>query len=374
MNPLDDPATYLLDGSGMFAHIESLGSELASAWCDSAAIELTLVARPASIVVAGMGGSAAAGDYLASAISAHSTIPVSVVRDYVLPAHIGPGSLVLLVSYSGNTEEALACFDASIAAGAQSIAITSGGELARRACLAGVFVHEISYVSPPRAALAHTLAPLLRVAQQLDLMPICDSDIEGAADAHRELITRIETSVRTTLNPAKQLAEQCLGKHPLLFSAGHLDCAVRRTKNQLAENAKVLAAWEPLPEATHNHVVGFEALGSPASIAPIAFETPLLHERVRRRFDVLAELASAAGMPVRRIETSGSSVLADMLEATAWGDCLSGYLALLQGLDPTRTRSLEYMRDGMQQTAPEIEVAGTVAAAPAVSRGNILTG
>jgi glucose/mannose-6-phosphate isomerase len=374
MNPLDDPATYALDVSGMLAHVESLGAELSAAWRHSASIELPAGLRPTSIVVAGMGGSAAAGDYLAAAVTAHSAIPVSVVRDYLLPAHVGPGTLVLLVSYSGGTEEVIACFDASIAAGAQSVAITSGGELARRAWLAGVFVHQISYVSPPRAALAHTLAPLLRVGQRLDLMAICDSDIECAAGAHHELISRIGTGIRVKLNPAKQLAEHCMGKLPLLFSAGHLDCAVRRTKNQLAENAKVLAAWEPLPEATHNHVVGFEALGSPGSIAPISFESPLLHERVRRRFELLAELTSAAGMPVRRIETSGSSALADMLEATAWGDCLSGYLALLQGLDPTRTRSLEYMREWMQQKAPEIEVAGTVSAAPAARRGNILTG
>lgn len=371
MNPLDDPATYALDISGMFAHIESLGTELASAWRDSASMELPVGPPPASIVVAGMGGSAAAGDYFAAAVTADSTIPVSVVRDYLLPAHVGPGTLVLLVSYSGETEEALACFEASIAAGAETVAITSGGELAGRACQAGVSVHQINYASPPRAALAHTLAPLLRVAQRLALTPICDSDVERAANAHLELISRIGVGTLAKLNPAKQLAEHCLGKLPLLFSAGHLDCAVRRTKNQLAENAKVLAAWEPLPEATHNHVVGFEAVGSPGLVAPISFESPLIHERVRRRFELLAQLTSAAGMPVRRIGMSGSSVLADMLEATAWGDCLSGYLALLQGLDPTRTRSLEYMREGMQDNAPEVKVARANVAA---RRADILSG
>ena len=357
MKSLDDPATYALDVSGMFAHIETLGIELAEAWSHSASIELPVSPLPKSIVVAGMGGSAAAGDYFAALLTAHSPIPVSVVRDYILPAHVDADTLVLLVSYSGNTEEALACFEASMATGAQTVAISSGGELSRRACDARVPVHHIEYASPPRAALAHTLAPLLRFGQLLKLMPICDSDIECAADAHRELMERIGRGVPAELNPAKQLAHQCIGKLPLLFSAGHLDSVVRRTKNQLAENAKVLAAWEPLPEATHNHVVGYEAHGTFDSMAPISFESPLLNERVRRRFDLLGELTWAAGMPMRRIEASGSSVLADMLEATGWGDCLSGYLALLQGLDPTPTRSLEYIREGLREKAPAVTFA-----------------
>ena len=347
MNNLDDPATYAIDASGMFAHIESLGSELVAAWRAAECIELPRTLAPTSIVVAAMGGSAAAGDYFSAAAAGHSPIPVTIVRQYELPAHVDSRTLVVVVSYSGNTEEALACYDRALALRAPVIAITSGGGLLRKAGLDGMPVHRITYQSPPRAALAHTLAPLLRIGQKLALLPICDADVQRAADAHRQLICEVGVAAPSASNPAKELAIECAGKFAALFSAGHLDAAVRRTKNQLAENAKVLAAWEALPEATHNLVVGFEAHAASAPMTPISFESPLLHERTRRRFEVLSRLAADVGMPLRRIETSGASVLADLLEATAWGDCLSGYLALLQGVDPTRTRSLEQVRRAM---------------------------
>ena len=349
MKDLDDPLSYALDRGGMFEHIARLGSELRHAWTDTAGME-TPAGTFNHIVIAAMGGSAAAADYFATLATAESNVPVWVVRGYELPAFVSRGTLVISLSYSGTTEEVLACHRQALEAGATTLVVTSGGELAT---MPRDKHFAIRYVSPPRAALSHCLAPLLRLGQRLGVLGLCDDDIAVASNAHEQLVAgHVGHAVPADRNAAKQLAALLLDADPLLvLAAEHLAPAGRRTKNQLAENAKALAAFEESPEATHNIIVGLEPprRGNPVAVA---FDSPRVSAGNRRRMELTAGLFEEAGGALAGLQMRGTSRLADLMEATAWGDHLSCYLALLRDIDPTPTPSLDRVRGAMAAAVP----------------------
>ena len=343
MTSLDDPDSFAVDASGMFGHIERLGTELELAWAAHGHSPISLE-RPNSVTLAGMGGSASAADFFAAVVEREAGVPVSVVRDSQLPGHVGRGSFVVVVSYSGTTDEAISCYDQALARGAATFAVTSGGELAQRARQGGHAVCVIDYAAPPRAALAHTLAPLLALAPTCGVSPIDALAIGRAADIHRGRVkTELGRHVPTTSNPAKLVASDLLGGGiPVIFTAEHLNAAGRRGKNQFAENAKVLASFEELPEASHNTVVSLEASG--ARQVGLAFDSPILNVGNRRRIAITAKLFAEQGFPFHCYQLSGASPLADLFEASAILDFTSCYLAVLRGIDPTPTPNLTRVR------------------------------
>ena len=345
----EDGGESPFDRAGMYGHIESLGSELRKAWLASEPLRLP-PGQFTSVVVAGMGGSAAGGDYLAALAAPVSRIPVHVVRGYALPRYAGEGCLAVVVSYSGKTREALACYRTAREQGAATVVVTSGGPLAQMAAADGTVCWPIAYDSPPRASLAHTLAPLLRIGNFVGATDVTDGEVCAAADRHTATLERIGVRAGQA-NPGRELARAVAGRWPVLFSAEHLRAVTRRTRNQLAENSKVLASVEPMPEAAHNFVVGFEHSPHLANVAPIAFTSPLYSADISRGFEVLEEVCRRSGLPFRRVEASGQSLLADLLEITAWGDCLSYYLAEHEGLDPTPTKTLDFIKSRMGQGA-----------------------
>jgi glucose/mannose-6-phosphate isomerase len=293
-----------------------------------------------------MGGSATAGDYFAALCERSSELPVTVVRGYELPQYVSDRTLVVVSSYSGNTEETLSCYDDAWKRGSYLLATTTGGAVAERAAVDGVPVYRIAYKSAPRAALAHGLAPLLRLGQRLDLFH-CEPDaVRKAAALHDSLVTnKLGPAVPAARNPAKQLAEALHGKLPLILSADHLATVASRFKNQLAENGKALAAVDSMPEANHNLVVGLGTARELAgSVALVTLESALYDRRIERRFEVTSELFEEAGVSVHRIMVEGSTRLEQLIAGTAWGDFVSCYLALLHGVDPTPVPQIDRLK------------------------------
>ena len=339
MTDLDDPGVLRLDQGDMFGRIRELGSQLVRAWADAEAVELPRGAeRAEQVVIAGMGGSATAGDYFAALCALSAEVPVHVVRGYSLPNYVSERTLVVLSSYSGDTEESLACYDDAWRRGAPVIATTTGGKLAERAGEDGVPVYRFSYRASPRAALAHSLAPLLRIGARLGHIALGDEDIQYAGESHRAFVEgELVPEVPEGGNRAKELARALHGRIGLVLGAEHLAPVASRFKNQLAENGKALGAADVLPEADHNLVVGL-GTGAKAGecLSLVTLEAEASYDpRVQKRFDVSAQLFEEDGVPVHRLSVGGESLLAQLLNGTAWGDYVSCYLALLNGVDPS---------------------------------------
>lgn len=348
MSTLDDPVLLGLDASNMFGRIAEVGSELIGAW--EGTVDLDLPARAhdtTSVVLTGMGGSASAADYFATLCFGSSELPVSVVRGYSLPNFVSARSLVVVSSYSGDTEEALSVYDDAWKRDASIVVITHGGALLERALADGVSTHRISYdTASPRAAIAHGLAPLLRVGDILGLCRTSDEDVRRAGELHQRLIEReFRPGRQASENGAKRLAAALHGRIAIVVGAERLAPVAIRFKNQLAENGKALGSAELLPELAHNLVVGLETGNiSGQALTLVTLESELYEVRTQRRFDAMAKLFERSGIPVQRIHIGGETPLQQLLLGTAWGDYTSCYLGLLNGVDPTPIPQIDELK------------------------------
>ncbi len=349
---LDDAqAQRRLDPGGMLESIKGLPEQCRQAW--AAAAPLALPADYAGIdriVLLGMGGSAIAGDMLRLLLQRESAVPVFNVRQYDLPPCVNEGTLVIASSFSGDTEETLTAFDQALATRAKKLAITTGGRLLATARANGVPVFAYEFQGEPRAALGWSLMPLLATAQKLGLMQGLDSDVEEALATMEGLQEQIGEAVPAAGNEAKQVAQRLHGKLPVIYGAGLLTEVAHRWKTQLNESAKAWSFYEELPEADHNAIIGYEL---PREItrqtAAVFLQSDLIHTRVRLRYDFTKGMLEKAGADVLTVEARGRSALAQMLSAVLFGDYVSYYLAVLNGVDPTPTTVIDNLKAWLAQ-------------------------
>ena len=344
---LDSPDTWSApDPDDMLGRIGELPEQCENAWATIMAMDIPLPSREIrNVLVLGMGGSAIGGDLVRTLVWKESQIPMIVNRDYDIPAFVNKHTLAIASSYSGNTEETLSSLEQVQESGAVLVAISTGGELARRAQASNIPTVPIKYDSQPRAALGHSLVLLLGVLQKANLIADKSGDVEEAAGVMRKLQAEICAEVPTAENPAKQLAIELQGRLPIVYGAGYLSEVARRWKGQFNENAKNWSFFEILPELNHNAVLGYQF---PAELAQhlvvITLRSHLDHPRNRKRADVTQEMLTQRGVKCRTIESRGESPLAVMLSSIHFGDYVSYYLALLNGADPTTVDAISYLK------------------------------
>jgi glucose/mannose-6-phosphate isomerase len=344
---LDDPLTCALDEHGMLARAAGFGQVLRDAWQHTADLRIPDGLAPIrSVVIAGVGGSATGGDYLAALSRCTSPLPVQVVRGFELPDYAAADTFVVCCSHSGDTEETLACFDDAARRGCRLFTITTGGELLRRSREQGCAGVVYSSDAPPRAALPWSLAALLRTGNALGMTVVSGQSVDAAARAHERLAeAALGPLVPESSNLAKALARAFDGRLPLVLAAGHLEPAATRFKNQLAENGKALAISASLPELGHNLVVALDGVCPHGpSTAVVTLESPLYDRRLARRFDAVTAMFDERGVPVTRLLMRGDGVLEDLVEATAWTDFTSCYVALNKAHDPTPIRPIDELK------------------------------
>jgi glucose/mannose-6-phosphate isomerase len=297
------------------------------------------------VVLAGMGGSAIGGD-LAAAIARLEGKAMQVHRDYAPLPPLDADTLVVLSSYSGNTEETLSCAEAALGSPARKLAATGGGRLAEIARERGIPVYPIEYAAAPRAVIGYSFFGLLGLLHRVGFLGDIAPAVEEALSVMESLAHRLKESVPTTSNPAKQLARKVEGRLPVIYGAGFLEPVARRWKTQVNENGKSWAFFEPLPELNHNSVVGYP---NPVSIARGSFvvllTSPLLHPRTLLRYRVTQEILEREGVAHQELPGEGQGPLSHMMSLLLWGDYVSYYLALLYGADPTPVDTIDYLKD-----------------------------
>jgi glucose/mannose-6-phosphate isomerase len=305
------------------------------------------------IVIVGMGGSAIGGALLQGLVAEECAVPITIVRDYRLPAFVqGPDYLVIGCSYSGNTEETLSAFGEGLERGARLMAVTTGGKLATMVRERGLPLVRFDYSSQPRAALGYSFVLLLGICWQLRLLRDYSADLEEAAEVMSAWQIEIGPKVPTTRNAAKQLALQLEGQLPVVYGAGFLAAAANRWKTQFNENSKHWAFFEVLPELNHNAVVGF---GIPQEMQERAnvlmLRSNMDHPRVQARWKVTRELLAREGVAVRELEGRGESALAQMLSLIHLGDYVSFYLAMVNDADPTPVETIAFLKRRLAEFA-----------------------
>ena len=298
------------------------------------------------LMVCGMGGSAVGGDLAAAALGDRATRPIVTVRGYGLEPWTPPDTLVLCASYSGRTEETLACFEAAGAAGAERVVLTTGGELARLARADGIPVIGVPAGMQPRAAVVYMIVGALECAAACGAAPALHDEIEASA----ELLERLVEAWGPDSGPdsqAKALARALDSTLPVIHGSGPTVATARRWATQLNENAKAAAFASELPEANHNQVCAWQRGRDTAPLSAVFLEDPDHHPRVRRRIDLtMAEVERTGAMAIR-VSSEGESRLERVLSLVLLGDLVSVYLAALSGVDPTPIEALERIKAGL---------------------------
>ncbi len=335
---LDDPVSIqTADGSGMLAVAGTLGEQLQHGFTlGKGAGGLPSPEGIGNVVVCGMGGSGVTGDVLRATLSRTLRVPIVTTKGYVLPSFCGPDTLVLAVSYSGNTEETVAAYREAITRRCRVVVIASGGALLAAARENGVPTIPVSPdVLAPRAALGYLVGAALAVLERVGLGAAGGAEVETVQETLDHLVARVEPAQPVESNSAKQIAAWLRGATPLVWATeGVSEAAAVRWKTQLNENAKVPAFWGVLPEVDHNEVEGWFGEGNEpyrVIILRNEAEAPRMHVRVRATVDAMA----AVGLETREVWAEGSSPLEQTLSLILVGDFVSIYLAVLRGIDPT---------------------------------------
>lgn len=290
----------------------------------------------AGLLVCGMGGSAIGGDLAAAALDDRLTRPLLTVRGAALPNWVTSEWTVLCSSYSGATEETLACFEAAGALGARRIVASTGGALVEAARSADVPVIGLPGLLPaPRTGVAYMLVCAAEAAAAAGVAPRIQGELEAAASF-------LEGSGDDLQMRAAEIAARIGEAIPVVYGAGLTTPVARRWKTQLNENAELPAFFSELPEADHNELCGWtEGLASAAPLCAVLLEDTGHQPRERRRFELTAEAVEAAGAGAFRVETVGEARAERLLWAVMLGDLVSLALADARGVDPLPIEAVE---------------------------------
>ncbi|HEY8648177.1 MAG TPA: bifunctional phosphoglucose/phosphomannose isomerase, partial [Candidatus Limnocylindria bacterium] len=333
------------DPGEMLTKIKDLPMQVRDAWKIVQAATLPpAYGDVRNITILGMGGSAIGGEFAGALLADELKVPLNVHRDYGIPGYVSRDSLVIVSSFSGNTEETLSGFDEAKKRGAKILAITTGGKVAEEAKALRLPLITFAYRAQPRAALGYSMTLVLGVLGKLGFARDMGKEIEQALTDVAKLEERVHEGART--NDAKKLAAELYGRIPVVFGAGAMGVMARRVKDQWNENAKNWAHYDVMSELNHNAVVGFPH-------PPIArdAQTVLLlrsrrdNPRHQVRFEVTKELLDRAQIPHKDLQFDGESLLSEILQMTYFTDYVSFYVALLNGADPSPVASIDYLKD-----------------------------
>ncbi|MFQ3587638.1 MAG: bifunctional phosphoglucose/phosphomannose isomerase [Fimbriimonadaceae bacterium] len=350
MHQLDDRDFVLrLDPKGMYQLTADFPNQCRRALEIGKAEPLEPLADwPDIVMLTGLGGSAAGGDFVRALIEHEGHVPFMVNRDYHLPKFVGAQSVVLACSYSGNTEETLSAYQDAQTRECHRAVVTSGGRLAEMADAEDhVPVFLIPGGQPPRTALGYMLIPVVVACQRWGFLP--EQPYQPTFELLEKCVQDWGVETPFDANPAKQLAAALKGSVSVLYGLGSYQAVVaNRWKGQINENAKNLTFANAFPELNHNEILGWvkakdQGVGRwVAVILEDGRESAKMKERAR----VTTELISGV-CEVHRVKARGESLLERMLSLTLFGDFVSLYLAALNDVDPENIDSINVLKKAL---------------------------
>jgi glucose/mannose-6-phosphate isomerase len=301
---------------------------------------------PGGLIVAGMGGSAIGGALARAALGDRASRPIVLARGYALPPWATPDTTVLCSSYSGNTEETLAIYDAAGALGARRIVATTGGKLAEAARAESVPVIPLPGGFQPRAAVAYSLVVALEVAGICGAGDRLHAEIDVAA-AHAEQLVREWGPDGRDDSLAKTLARGLHGSVAQIAGAGLTAPIAYRWKTQFNENAKTPCFAHELPELDHNEIVGWHGARELGRFSAVFLDDSDLHPRIRQRIELTRGLIAAEAAATYRVESVGENRTERLISLVLIGDLVSLYLAALRGVDPEPVEMIDRLKSAL---------------------------
>jgi glucose/mannose-6-phosphate isomerase len=341
-----------IDRADMLGRVLSMPQHFLEALQRTQSVRLELNAsRIQNIVVAGMGGSAISGELAKSLTYNQLPVPLSVCRSYHLPNFVDHHSLVIVSSYSGNTEETLSMFEQALRREAQIVCVTSGGKAGSMAEAKGLSTFFLPPGFPPRSALVHLFVPLLKTLHAGRFISNPEADIKETVALLEQLGRRYHPENEAPPNAAKRLALALRERLPLIYAPEIYEAVAWRWKEQFCENAETLAWHNVFPEMNHNELVGWGQRRETEQRLQVIYlrdrqaTSNEIHSQVHARMDLTRELIERTGAPIIEAASEGQSLLARFFSLIFLGDMASVYVAVLNGIDPTPVEKIDYLKN-----------------------------
>lgn len=287
-----------------------------------------------NIVYAGMGGSSLSA-LLSQSWPGHE-VPFEVCRTYDIPAYVGEKTLFIAASFSGSTEETLSALKQAEEKGAKIAVIASGGPLAEIAEAKQYPFARLPVISQPRYGALYVLKAIVEILIAFKLAdPSKKSELESIAEPLRASLANYRPDAPTEQNPAKQLALELMGSSPVIYASSLFFPVAYKWKISFNENAKNVAWCNAYPEFNHNEFLGWTSHPIDKPYKIIDLRSNLDHPQITKRFEVSDRMLSGKRPAAHVVQLQGTTVLEHMVYGTTFGDFVSLYVALLNGLNPT---------------------------------------
>lgn len=299
-----------------------------------------------NVVLAGMGGSAWPALYLQSWPGVQ--LPFEVSRGYNIPKYVNNNTLFIASSYSGNTEETLASLQEAESKGAQIVIMCAGGKLKELAESKNLPLYLLPSGIQPRMSSFYFIAALIEL-----LTPLGIVDPKGLEERHsisewlKDQTASWRPEVPTSQNAAKQLALEIVGKTAIIYSGAIMAPAANKWKICFNENAKNLAWWNQYPEFNHNEFIGWSSHPVDKPFTVIEIQSQLDNERILKRFKISQRLLSGKRPAPQIVRPQGETVPHQLFWTSMFGDFVSIYLALLNGINPTPVDLVEKLKQDL---------------------------
>ena len=292
-----------------------------------------------NVLITGLGGSGIGGTIVSEIVSNECTVPITVNKDYFLPAFVNEHSLVIVSSYSGNTEETVQAMVAALKTKAKIVCITSGGKIAEMAKENKCDLIVIPGGMPPRACLGYSLTQLFFVLNKLTL--IGDSFLSQL----KNTIDLIEKEASAIKKEALLMADFLFGKTPVIYSVDGYNGVATRFRQQINENSKMLCWHHVLPEMNHNELVGWA--GGSEELAVVILRNKSDYSRTQARIEISKEVFSKHTSHVMEVWSKGNSQLEKSLSLVHLTDWASCYLADKKGIDAVEVNIINHLKGSL---------------------------
>ena len=306
--------------------------------------------KPNNVIICGMGASAIAGDYLISLFRDEFKVPVITDRKYHLPNFANENTLVVCISYSGNTEETLSRYQDALVKGAMLVSISSSGLLEKLSNSIGTPHIKIREGLPPRSSLPSIYISLIKILEKFELLESIDQDIVETAKILEGLAKQYSPETNKEENIAKKTAYSLFNTLPLFIGHTIYSPIAFRGKCEFNENSKVLAISDVLPEQNHNGIVAWDNPNTVQNdVFVIFFRDKNEQKQIKTRVEETINTISQKTEKILEIFPQGNSNLTKQITATYLIDFISIYLGILHELDPSSTPSIDKLKEVLKK-------------------------
>ena len=300
--------------------------------------QLTPSAHPIrNVLVTGLGGSGIGGTIVAQVTEKNMQVPLLVNKDYFLPNFVDQHTLVIVSSYSGNTEETLQALEAAIAKGAKITCVTSGGKIGAIAKEKGLDLVTIPGGMPPRACFGYSFTQIPYILQFHGL--INDSFRKDLADT----IALLDKEEEAIKKEGFSLAESLIGKLPIIYCEARYEGVAVRFRQQINENSKMLCWHHVLPEMNHNELVGWTEPHPEAVVLMFRCEDD--YYRTQKRMEITSNVVKKNNARYIEMPAKGATQLQRSLYLLHLGDWVSWYIAEIKNIDATEVKVIDFLKN-----------------------------